>query len=535
MPNPFRINQAKQGYTKDQIILFEQRNFTKGINYALLPTAINFEGELIDAENLVVAIDGLLRTRSGTILVKDTGAEYPIRGMGEYKGALVYAQNGKLYVGSSEVGSLVNTTNNVEFINFHGYLIVCDGGVLKSWDGATFQDVPNAPKAKFGLSHKTRLWLGGDADNPYNVWISGPNDITDWGSNGEELGTHISIDPFEVSDELRNEVYGMGLFGDSVVAFKQGQLPRIFRIDGSGASISGLTSWISTSIMDGTSCINYRTVCFTPIGLLFLGQDGVYVIDGENQGISLQSYAINQQLMDDTYFDYTTASACYWAEKGLYLVASETTIWAFNVLTRGWFKWKMQESVSLTQNITSIKLINDVPYIGTEDGMIYKFGDYLDDAGEDIISKMYTGYYDFGNFSMAKIIKWLYLLMSVPSEGTITLTFVPDYAPLYGISLQVIYDASGNIHYQGSGVGGMVPPVERVIDIGTEYVGGWDDSSFGWDTTYTYGYDGRTVKPYMHKIALHHRCNTIGLVLEVDTPIVLQSLEFIAVPTRLSP
>ena len=103
---------------------FSQASFIEGVNYSVLSTAIDFEKQIADCENMVVALDQFCRTRQG--FVKQEFNAYnssgtavtltaPIQGIGSYDGELVVACGGNIYINGVPSIGTCHATNPVNF------------------------------------------------------------------------------------------------------------------------------------------------------------------------------------------------------------------------------------------------------------------------------------------------------------------------------------------------------------------------------------------------------------------------------------
>jgi hypothetical protein len=165
----------------EQPFTFSQKSFVGGINSSVLPNSVSPEKEMVDCSNMIVALDMFLKTRYGFSKLDDSIVGKAVRGMTYFGDALAVAADSTLYVNGVSVGTLDSSSGPVNFLNFHGELLIMDGGQLKCYNGTDgLRTVTNAPKASFGVIHKERIWVAGSPDEPYTVFVCGPNDIEDW-------------------------------------------------------------------------------------------------------------------------------------------------------------------------------------------------------------------------------------------------------------------------------------------------------------------------------------------------------------------
>lgn len=511
---------------------FRQFTFAGGINYSMLPTGIDFEKEMVDCSNMFVGLDNILRVRYGTTKWYDSGVEGSVHGMGSYRGKLVYAVSDKVFMENTEIG-ICASTGTVTFINAKGNLYILDGGTLKRFDGITYETVPNAPQCRYGLYHHNRLWVVGDVSNPSRLWISGINDDEDWGMTGYQLGSYIDIDPFDNST-----ITGIGLFSNSIVIFKDGELPRIHRVDGLPAVVDSelyqASNPLNVSVMVdvGNSCINPDTVVMTSVGVIFMAKDGMYVLEGKDNIMTSISSNINRDLMLGN-FNHLTAKAVFYPILGLYVLASDSIVYVYNVYSKGWFRWDFAE-----YKVTGVANIGTYLVFGTDDGRVF----YMDtthakDDGEDITATLTTGYYTLGSIAISKYVSDVYIMVDLPTVGEVSVIARPNYAPVYGVAMQNLYNEDQNaIEYAGSGIGGLELGEKKFDLLSEPLFSGFDLAGFGFDVSETLGFDGRVLKPYLHKLELGTRCVNLGFYFEFKGVLAsLQELEIIFYPITEAP
>ena len=526
-----KFNRITEPSYYGKMMTFSQRSFAGGINYSMLPTGIDFSKELKDCKNVFVGLDNLLRVRYGTTEFYDSGEDTDIQGIGYYDNQIAYAANGKVFLGNTQIGTC-STGAKVSFLNYKGNLYILDGSTLKRYDGTIYGDVPNAPKCNHGVVHHNRLWVVGDPDNPSRLWISGVNDDEDWGSSGYQLGSYIDIDPFEDA-----KITGIGLYFDSVILFKNGAVPRIYRVDGfpmvlDSEMYQAANPLTVTTLLDNNSCINPHTVCMTSIGMAFMARDGIYILDAQKGGLTMISHNINQELMLGS-FDHENAVATYYPHYGLYIVCADDTAYVYNVYSKGWFKWEFD-----VYNVTHVGVVENNLAFGTDDGRIFYWDSTsAQDDGQDITAVIETGYYEFDSTSIAKYVSEAYLVIDLPTSGDVYVTFKPNYSNIYGIDAQILYDIDKTTIKQSLGDMGGVSNYEKKFKL-VSIIGdaGFDDPNFGFDTSTIIGFDGYVGKPQMHKMGVNARCTNIGVEIEiVGTLASIQQLDLVFYPIAKTP
>ena len=266
-------------------------------------------------------------------------------------------------------------------------------------------------------------------------------------------------------------------------------------------------------------------------------------------------------------FDFSSASAAYSVRYGIYVICDKDVAFAVNVTGKGWSMWKFPYSIS------KVEVIDGIFYFCTCCGKVYMFDEstYMD-GSEYITTVIGTAYYDFGSLSYSKYVKHGYVvlqaLMNVDA-GITRISFIPDYAPLVGVSVlkdmgvianyyKAILSLPSDATYDSSLRGLAEFDVSEVVSqsvsqtyilsntLSKKVVAGYDDSSFGFDRSDVfYGFDyspdftdaSVLSSPVRNiKCPVSCRCTSISALIEsVGTPVALNSVEFIWAPLRPAP
>lgn len=484
---PVALKPTRTNYWGDRFITFAQRTFKGGIHTSVPPNEVNQSEELSDCLNVVLAKDGILKTRPGAERVQFTGGK--VVGLGAYGNSLVWAMNGKVYVNGEEVGEC-NTDYDVSFVEFGGKLCILDGEQIKYFDGVSIITIDTAPQAKFGLVRGNRLWVAGDPINPSTLWYSGVNDVTDWGFSGLKLGGFFDVNPSSGS-----WISGLGLFFDTILIFKNGTEKKIYRLDGTTQS-----NFTIREVIGGTTCFSDKSVTFTQIGTLFYSIDGVYSFDGSQSVI----VPIAVKILDRIAFQYPEkVKAAFWGSENLYLLAYEDEIYVLNINVGAWFRWKFPFK------ITAITVVKNDCYIAGDNNWIYKLSwDVYKDGTEDIESVIKTAFYDFGDAAVTKYVKYAYFFIYPYGGGTLDIKFNLDFSYLRG-------------PYEGS-----EPPVQIPTELLSFEAGaGWDDLALGWDDESS-AWDTVVAVPLTLKVPTSARCRSIQFIFRSPaTPFSLYGIE----------
>ena len=238
----------------DREKLFQLSNWVGGYTEEVGPSLLGLD-QISECRNLMYVVrknlageqQVSLRTRQGTEVVS-SGA---LPASADVKSCYYYAADARHYIlataakvyeldGSlapSEIGAVDGVP---AFTEFHGKLMIMDGTVLISWNGAAYGDVGGAPKCKGGFVRGTRLYLWGDSDNPERLWYSAVNDETSW--------EYLDVD----ADDGYG-ITGCVNFYQSVLIFKEN---RAYRLD----DFPGDASFRIEPLMDSFGAISHRAV-----------------------------------------------------------------------------------------------------------------------------------------------------------------------------------------------------------------------------------------------------------------------------------
>lgn len=489
-PRSFSTNQAY-----DSPILVTQSDFSSGVNNSVLQTAVNQEKEFYYSENLYTDIKSQLKTRPAfvkhTTLEDATSSEFGVQGVGMHSDKILFAYNGKVYscdeyLAEDEVSMVIHKRGNnvtelgecavnqkVQFLPFHKYTYILDGGRLKRYSvDEGYEDVPNAPYARFGIVYKNRLWVAGNEGtfnyeegeeeelcHAYGLYVCGPNDGEDWGKHGLKLGTFFEIDPYDVTTtEFPNRISGLELYGEAILVFKTGIHSRIYRVDGATTDTFQISK-----VHEGSTCVNPFTVTATPIGVMYLSHDGIRVISDQTQPAELASSKLSTVTINSLL--KPEVEAAYDFSTGNYIISADREVWAFNVYTRGWFYWVPPSRLSCVRRLESGL------YFGSKLGSMLclnkeEFREYNDDNQtlSIITSVLETAAYSFGQMSITKYIKNCYALLEVPYSAFLKFEFKSSRPQLQGvgsINQYSIHEAEGEAYVE-----------EPLL---------WDNPNFIWD------------------------------------------------------
>jgi len=103
--------------------------------------------------------------------------------------------------------------------------------------------------------------------------------------------------------------------------------------------------------------------------------------------------------------------------------------------------------------------------------------------------------------------------------------------------MQNLYDENQlGIEYAGTGAGGQSLGEKKFDLLSEPLSAGFDASGFGFDASETLGFDGRVLRPYLHKFELGFRCVNLGFYFELKGVLAtIQELEVVFYPITKTP
>lgn len=270
--------------SKHQNVVPVQMVLNGGLNYASTPTNLA-DNELRRAHNFIYDPEtDFLVTRPGTSCQTATAVGAAIlNGLYYEKNATdkyhVSAAGGKLYylTGASldtftEIGALTNSTDIPSFLTFNSKLLIADNGTaIRTWDGSSYTTLAGSPKATALATIGSRV-VSNASDEPDSVYLSGPEDETDWDTvSGAAVGVKAGY-----GDGM--SVVGFGVFGDDLIIFKKGDAEkRIYRLNVSDATPA---NWYVTLLSSNNTAQNHSATADAWSNVFFVDTNGFKSVKG---------------------------------------------------------------------------------------------------------------------------------------------------------------------------------------------------------------------------------------------------------------
>jgi hypothetical protein len=282
-----------------------------GLNYSSTPSNIA-DNELLRANNFIYdpATDHLI-TRPGTSCQTAATCDGTNAILAIYyyehsatEAYLVAACNGHLYYLSgtgldewTAIGDLNDATTVPSFLTFNAKLLIADGGTnIRTWDGTTYGTLATSPAATALKMIKNRV-VANHATELDSVYLSKPNDETDWNTSGSAVGLKAGF-----GDNLA--VIGFGVFGDDLMVFKRGKaIKRVYRVNVADATTS---NWYVEDVSSNNSAQNHHCIVEAWNNIFFVDTNGFKSIKGTDTYGDLAVDAIGRKV--NTLF--TSQTSC---------------------------------------------------------------------------------------------------------------------------------------------------------------------------------------------------------------------------------
>lgn len=297
--------------SKQQTVQQVSLQLSGGVNWAQSPANIA-DNELTRAQNFIYDPEtDYLVSRPGTTCQTAAvcdGANAILRGYYYEKSSSVAyhvaACNGNLYYLSgagldawTAIGALTDATTTPAFLTFNNKLLIADGGTaIRTWDGSTYATLAGSPAASVLSMIRNRVVCNA-VDEPDSVYLSGPNDETDWTTTapGAAIGLKAGF-----GDML--QVNAFSVFGDDLIVSKKGDREkRLYRVNVADATP---TNWYVSDLSQNNAAVNAHVMLGAWNNVYFLDSNGFKSIRGTADYGDLQADAIGRKI--NTLFTPTT-------------------------------------------------------------------------------------------------------------------------------------------------------------------------------------------------------------------------------------
>jgi hypothetical protein len=171
----------------------------------------------------------------------------------------VYHRCKTVWGGSAQYVSIVDTAADSSIAD--NEILYTQGGTLNNYPPPTYD---------YAMVHQQRMFIA-PTDDPVPTVRYSQSFLTDTGIE------HSPFLEIEVPTP-GGEITALASFMDRVIIFKE---TRIYACTGTGLSMAGTGSGYSDPVMisEAIGCVNSKTLVQCPLGLMFEGPDGIYLLD----------------------------------------------------------------------------------------------------------------------------------------------------------------------------------------------------------------------------------------------------------------
>lgn len=453
--------------SKNRNVLPVALTLDKGVNYGRTGEAMG-DNELQAARNVIYDPNTMrLTTRPGTACVLSEAGKMTssIRAIYHYvkdssTAYLVCASGSTLYYLSgntlTEIGSLASSSVMPSFLTFNGKLLIADGSAaIRTWDGSTYTTIAGSPQADCLSMIKNRV-VANAVNEPDSVYLSAPNDETDWNTAGSAVGLRAGF-----GDGLK--VNGFAVLGDDLFISKVGRsttsAKKIYRLNVAALTT---TSWYCEHFSSNNAFVAHQCAVSAFNNVYFADTNGFKTVKGIQEygdlavlpaGTKVNSILENAVC---TQMAFTASYDAIW-----FLVSNRIYCYtAFNdAFTDMDFTWGA---------VTAVCDANGIVYLGGDNGYLYKLDEdrYRDEVTPNT-HEYYESYVVTKAFSAGEeiLLKRLRALFRPKAASTINVWGVlsDESATLLGSASMgsegsYLYDATGYLYDATDHLGDTAAP-----------------------------------------------------------------------------
>lgn len=189
------------------------------------------------------------------------------------------------------------------------------------------------PQAKYIMYFSGFLWAANLKEDPTSIRWSAA-------SPAHKVWPVESIE--ELSEQDASPITGLSSLGEHAVVFKQ---DSVWRMVNDSVDDIGLATFVPVKDWSGVGCVSNSSIARTPLGLIFLGEEGVYLYSGTS-AINKISTPIDPLVEDINKSKRHNAVGVHWKDQNVYLLSVATgasdinnTVLVFDYLRGAWWIW----------------------------------------------------------------------------------------------------------------------------------------------------------------------------------------------------
>jgi hypothetical protein len=281
---------------------------------------------------------------------------------------------------------------------------------LMSWDGTNLQKVVGAPTGKYLLYYKNHMYMAGDPNAPWRLYISEQGDPTTW-------------PPLNYIDFPDGEggITGMAQLGDSIVIFKE---RGVFILKGSDPS----NYEVITTFSGQYGAVNHWSIVRIPNGLVYLARDGIWLFDGKKFTLLSDKISGSVKRWNDAQLENAVA---FEYDHSYWISVPEGTGQTYNNYTYQYnylYGWWTRHSIPMQACAIFEQDGEPIPLFTDQNGNLLQMDVGDTDNGNPIPAYFYTKAYDFGNPAHYKAFKGIQsTALAEAGAYNLTLSFIEDF------------------------------------------------------------------------------------------------------------
>jgi hypothetical protein len=222
-------------------------------------------------------------------------------------------------------------------------------GTNAPYDPSLVAQLSQVPKMQFITSYNGVLFAARIYDT------DGGDSLVRWSGAGSAFRVWPEENFADLAEDDNSPITGLTSLNEAVIVFKQ---DSIWNMEYTGTSeldegnSGGLPVFTPRKIVSGIGCISNSSIARTPMGLIFLAEDGFYLYDGR-QATKISSQ-IDGMVGRVAGLAPKLASAVYWQTKNAYLCAlpidgsgENNIIFVYDLKHNAWWFWDSTEAQCL--------------------------------------------------------------------------------------------------------------------------------------------------------------------------------------------
>ena len=298
--------------------------------------------------------------------------------------------------------SYIDTKNDAEIV----------GNLILYTTGDVYENI-GAPACQTSTLYRSRLWFV-DAENPNVLWYSKPV-IQNTPVEFTDLQTFYVAPTIGVQGST-GPITALSSMDDKLIIFKEN---AIYYINGNGPDVTGANNDYSDPILvtSTVGCTNQRSIVFTPNGLMFQSNKGIWVLgrDLNTNYIGAPVEAFNSYLVISSVSVPNTNQIRFALDNGVMLM--------YDYYYNQWGTFTNLNSLSGIIYKSKHTFINNYNQVSVETPQLYL------DGARPVLMSFTTAWAKLADLQGYQRAYFFYLLGTYKSPHTLTVSISFDYDP----------------------------------------------------------------------------------------------------------